>query len=76
MNIKVVFQYGRELQLKVQPMDQVKDLKRLINKSIQYSLKNLELMYRGKLLENDEMLLHYSIHEDSTIYLFPLGIDN
>ena len=76
MNIKVVFQYGRELQLKVQPMDQVKDLKRLINKSIEYSLRNLELMYRGKLLENDEMLLHYSIHEDSTIYLFPLGIDN
>lgn len=75
MNIRVAFQYGRELKLEVQPMDTVKDLKRLINHSIEYSLKNLDLMYRGKLLEDDEFLSHYSVHEGSTIYLFPLGID-
>lgn len=56
MNINVEFQYGRQLHLFVQPMDSVKDLKRLINHSIEYSLKNIDLMYRGKLLENDEFL--------------------
>ncbi|KAK8896070.1 hypothetical protein M9Y10_013960 [Tritrichomonas musculus] len=76
MLIHISFQYGRLLHIEVQPMDTVKDLKKYINSSLEYSLKHMDLIYRGKILENDEMLSHYSIHEDSTVHILPLGVGN
>lgn len=74
MRIHVIFNYGRELHLDVEPMMSVKELKRVIDNSLQYSLRGKVLVHRGQFLEDEDTLLYCSIQNDSKIYLKPLPL--
>lgn len=75
MRINIIFNYGRELHLDVEPMATIKDLKRIIDNSLQYALHQKVLVYRGQFLEeDDDTLQYYSIQNDAKIYIKPLSI--
>lgn len=74
MRVHIIFNYGRELHLDVEPMITVKDLKRVIDHNLQYALKDKVLVYRGQFLEDEDSLQYCSVENDAKIYLKPLSL--
>lgn len=73
MQVFVIIDSHNHIVLDVHPSDRVLYVKAKINEILGYPMNQIQITYQGQVLENDNLLEHYSIGADSGLRLNFIG---